>query len=250
MKSCELSNSVGTKTKKIARNTINLLGAQSLYTRYFQPLWFRYIEFTAPCVFVHIPKTAGTSLSSAMGMKGISHSTAKDWKNHIGSKKFESSFRFSVVRHPIDRVVSGYLWRLALYGVNNSEKNFNRDYTTPAVINKPDNINEIINEGLRESVKDRNWRETRLMKNYLYIDGTIGVDYVGKFEELDQVLETLEEKKLIKNAIPMLKMIDQKSKEKIILDCDVFDNLSEVLMEDFDIFGYKPEDTTYKINKA
>jgi len=86
-------------------------------------------------IFVHIPKTAGTSVESVMGMHGdkvdigmrpyfnqtidrehlygqdLQHMTAADLKHvlqHDGI--FDRYFKFSIVRNPWDRLVSVFAW--------------------------------------------------------------------------------------------------------------------------------------------
>jgi len=63
-------------------------------------------------IFVHINKTAGTSVSKVIGVKKIQHLTVKDIINRIGFEKWNSAFKFSIVRNPWDKVVSQYKYRV------------------------------------------------------------------------------------------------------------------------------------------
>ena len=60
-------------------------------------------------VFVHIPKTAGQAVRAAFGMKSSSdaHSTSSEDDQMLMAPRF---VRFCVVRHPIQRFVSAYLF--------------------------------------------------------------------------------------------------------------------------------------------
>lgn len=78
-------------------------------------------------IFVHIPKTAGTSIEIALGLYGDpkiinwqtlfgkrkQHMTAAEILSHFNNeqKDFFEYYRFSVVRNPFDRVVSEYRWK-------------------------------------------------------------------------------------------------------------------------------------------
>ena len=244
-----MKSEVVNKAKRFTRQTVDTFGLRPFFGKHVVPLWTQYVEMTSPCVFIHVPKTAGTSIADAIGMKGITHSNAQEWKDHIGSKRFDERFKFTVVRHPIDRVVSGSLWGIALSGRNENEKNFGRNYSQPAEINDID-LSMHVNEGLRRSIADQNWRKTRLMKSMIEINGEPIVDYVGKFEDINEISETLRQKGLLKNEIPTLKSISKKTKKQIVLEQDVYDALSDIFKSDFDYLGYKPEDASYPVVKS
>jgi len=63
-------------------------------------------------VFVHVPKTGGTSirhLLEPLCAKNItSHHTALDIRSIIGSSKYDKALSFTVIRNPWDRLVSLY----------------------------------------------------------------------------------------------------------------------------------------------
>ena len=85
-------------------------------------------------IFIHIPKTAGTSIEYALGMhgglktigleryinqtsdynclfgNGLQHLTASQIRKVLGKKIFNDYFKFSVVRNPYDRIVSYIAW--------------------------------------------------------------------------------------------------------------------------------------------
>ncbi|MHB8814127.1 MAG: sulfotransferase family 2 domain-containing protein [Steroidobacteraceae bacterium] len=86
-------------------------------------------------IFVHIPKTAGTSVESVLGMHGdkadigirpyfnqevdrehlygqdLQHMTAADLKHVLQHQGvFDRYFKFSIVRNPWDRLVSVFAW--------------------------------------------------------------------------------------------------------------------------------------------
>ena len=62
-------------------------------------------------IFVHINKTAGTSIEHALGLP-FQHKTARQFINEIGLETWRTTFTFAVVRNPWDKVVSHYHYRV------------------------------------------------------------------------------------------------------------------------------------------
>lgn len=72
----------------------------NLYRRY--PYWSG-----LGCIFVHVPKAAGTSINNALHGRTLGHYTASEIKRKF-PRLYERSFTFSLVRNPWDRVLSAY----------------------------------------------------------------------------------------------------------------------------------------------
>ena len=88
-------------------------------------------------VFVHIPKTAGMSITSAFGLE---HDT-KDHSISVNDKLLSDKYiRFAVLRDPIDRFISAYN-----YNKNKPVGNFNNPSTRlRQIINQCSNIDTFI----------------------------------------------------------------------------------------------------------
>jgi hypothetical protein len=150
------------------------------------------------CIFVHIPKAAGRSIEMyfmnklgldrendsdraqllitdnddpARGTEKLSHLSAAEYVRcgHITQAEFSSFYKFSFVRNPWARLVSEYRYRNFL-----SHKSF-KDF----VMNK-----------LPAPGWDDKYRHIMPQTEMLYdSDGNLLVDFVGKFEQLDQDFE-------------------------------------------------------------
>lgn len=79
------------------------------------------------CLFLHIPKTAGTQLTEVFGKAGVQlsqgtvrinthdvcvqHQTGAQMRSYVGAAAFDAYFRFAVVRNPFDRMYSEFCWQ-------------------------------------------------------------------------------------------------------------------------------------------
>lgn len=233
--------------KRLARQVITAMGLRGLVEDFVHPLWTRYVEYTAPCVFVHIPKTAGTSISQAIGMHGISHSTATEWHSHLGIDRFNRRFKFSVVRHPVDRLVSSSLWVYSL--LNKTEGDFGRSYTEETRLKaSSEQLNRWLNQNLRSILNDDQRLVRARILPRLMVNGELALDYIGKLEELELVLGHVGEHVPIRRSLPRLKRISTITKDKIVIDHDVVELIATRLQDEFEAFGYNPYETSFKVN--
>lgn len=141
------------------------------------------ISDTHRCLFVHIPKTAGTSIEEALGgLAGLrlgpgkvvprgtqDHRTIMELRRAMPPGAFAQYFRFSFVRNPWARVASWY-------------KN---------VVNDPNHRAQF---GVREACPFPEFLEQQAeifgMQPQLHWlrekDGSIPLDFIGRFERLEE----------------------------------------------------------------
>lgn len=60
------------------------------------------------CIFVHVPKAAGTSIALSLFGKLPYHYTVTDYKVIFGRRDFQRYFKFAFVRNPWDRLFSAF----------------------------------------------------------------------------------------------------------------------------------------------
>ena len=93
------------------------------------------ISFDKKFIFVHINKTAGTSIEKALSNYGVrkleensdleleltykqsQHFNTEEYKKHLGDG-YDDYYKFTIIRNPFDRVVSYY------YGGGGKKKNW------------------------------------------------------------------------------------------------------------------------------
>ena len=132
------------------------------------------------CVFVHIPKTAGTSICSFFISNGAYQHDGHYYQTHETIKELEITnsdemdkyFIFSFVRNPFERLVSYYNSKI-------NTKYFPKEISFKEMCRK-------IYKNERKRIRDRNFlRHTRGCYDYLKNEnGEININFVGKFENL------------------------------------------------------------------
>lgn len=145
------------------------------------------------CLFIHIPKTAGTSIYKVFHENNIHdrsddyHITIATFKAKLGlkEKQWKSCFKFAFVRNPWDRMVSLYEWSLRKTARHQMEYRF---------ASKCDNFIDWIKRGIGSNRKIINNADP-LFRNskrhlehkslpYIMCMGKIDVDFIGRFENL------------------------------------------------------------------
>jgi hypothetical protein len=161
-------------------------------------------------ILVHVPKTGGTSIEDSLGLKGPRHNTALQYREYF-PEIWEPYFTFGIVRNPWDRVFSFYtyrrqvrrleiensltfkqwLMRSAEYVQSGNQQALNREF---APVHGVGTIVENDAQG---------WRVKFDNALHMLTDehGTVMVDFIGRFEQLqkefDVVCERLHMKKQI-----------------------------------------------------
>ena len=132
------------------------------------------------CVFFHIPKTAGISISNALfGDVKWGHRGVNFYKSHYGEKVFNSLYKFCFVRNPYDRLFSAYTF-LKEGGINNQDLEFSNSYLQEFA-----SFDEFVLKGL-EKEEIMNW--VHFKPQYTFVcdeNDNIVMDFVGKMENLN-----------------------------------------------------------------
>lgn len=157
-------------------------------------------------LFVHIPKTAGSSISDALfGRKGF-HRTVDQYREILSLKDgtlVTDLYSFSFVRNPWDRMVSYYMMcrdykdcSIPIGRVHRFiERQFN-EYSFPSFLAYVQlahfrSIPEDIDNSARMDLKNSDTVIASLSQEvfpqtyWLSLDGTVAVDFVGKWENLE-----------------------------------------------------------------
>ena len=200
------------------------------------------ISYKHNCIFVHIPKCAGTSIEFALGMHGDQKNIGKiECKNitknektlfggslqHLSStqiqkiiKNYEEFFKFSFVRNPWDRAVS-----LSLF--HSAEKQKDKDMSKSE-------FQKVLTDRMQSSPP---WfkNQTDYITNK---DGEITVDFIGRFENLEQDFKKIAEKIGVDKTLEKRMKLNRRKYEDYYND-ETKEIIAEKYSDDIDYFGYK-----------
>lgn len=182
------------------------------------------------CIFVHVPKTAGTSIERILfSDKDIigGHTTIQEYKEKLDKEIFSSYFKFGFARHPLDRLISAFF-----YIKKRSIGNPNLYDIEPPYL---DNFNFFCRnlEHLSQTIP------VLLPQNYFLCDlyGNIMVDFVGRFENLPSDFQH------VCKQIGVSYTLVHANKSIHESYCKYYDKqtiyiVNTIYRKDFDIFGY------------
>lgn len=177
-------------------------------------------------IFVHIPKTAGTSievlllghtglkLENLFGIdtiknKALQHLTAKEIRDLSSIKDFSSYFRFSFVRNPYDRMISEYFW-CQISGIGYKHNQQFSNFLAYA--------EDIVSSGNYS----KNLYTDHFMPQYKFVyddEMNLLVDFVGRFENLNKDVDIIRKKLNITAILPHEHSTQQK-KDFVITEDD------------------------------
>ncbi|MGQ7791614.1 sulfotransferase family 2 domain-containing protein [Faunimonas sp. B44] len=199
------------------------------------------------CIFIHIPKCAGTSVETTLwtpqektednlwgGSKGMhnkyqtggmQHLTARNIRKHVGDETFYSYFKFSFVRNPFDKAVSQYHY----------------------MSTRPDLRSYV---GLRRDAGFEEYLERIRLKEHVQWqrqtdfvcddDGSLIVDFLGRVEsfasDLGQILAVLG---VECGRVPHENRSDRSTDYRAYYDSGTREMVSEMYMTDLMNFGYE-----------
>lgn len=210
-------------------------------------------------IFVHIPRTAGSSVEQVFGIcgddnrggltpvrpdmlfglgrfgsKALQHLTASDIRKRVGEDVYRSYFKFAFVRNPYDRIVSIYRRR--------------QDYFSWFTMSFRDFVLNRLPESrrpLRRLLRSRPERviEDQFDTQYEYVydeNGRCLVDFVGKYENLRSDFKKICDRAGLQAELPVLNnSLHRKSGTfEEYYDEETRKMVGEMYAKDFDVFGY------------
>ncbi len=130
------------------------------------------------CIFVHITKTAGTSVALSLFGELPYHYTARNYQAIFGRSDFNRYFKFCFVRNPWDRLYSA--WRYLKNGGWDEQDKIWAEENLPDT----DNFNEFVMDWLTAESLSSHIHFKPQHKFICDYRSKIIVDFCGRFEDL------------------------------------------------------------------
>ena len=188
--------------------------------------------YKSKTIFIHIPKTAGVSLAKAIYGDVTLEGHRSFYFNSIALNiKNEDYFSFSFVRNPFDRLYSAYKF-LNAGGMNHLDK-----LAFQTHLSVFEDFEDLILNGLNKKLI---YQITHFIPQHEYLcdkSGSILVDFIGRFENLDKDILLLS-KKLNKNIELNHHNYNDKSDYKEVYTDEMIYKVNQIYQKDIDIFKY------------
>lgn len=178
-------------------------------------------------IFIHITKTAGTSIGNAIGLPVKHHLTAKEVIAKIGKQQWNVAYKFTFVRNPWDKVVSLYEYRRKKDKTKLTSRNIPFTDWVRLTLG-PDNDPYYYN----------NVKSFQPQVEWLKDDeGVIAIDFIGKFESIRTDFEQIRQSIGTSEELPHLNATKRSNYR------DYYDNETRQIVaswyhEDIETFAY------------
>jgi len=186
------------------------------------------------CIFVHIPKNAGLSVSYTLfGNTGGSHRKIINYKKIFSKRTFNSYYKFSFVRNPWDRLVSTYFF-LKADGITKKDKLWSENN-----LGKYNDFNVFVSEWLTEE-NISNSLHFQHQHSFLENEkGEIKIDFIGRVENIEEDFETIVARLNINRSLKNTNKSKRKKDYKQYYNEESKAVVAKVYHKDIELFNYE-----------
>lgn len=192
-------------------------------------------------IFIHVPKCAGRSVAKIFFEDRFSWKTfgghwSAEYLQNSYSHKFSTYFKFAIVRNPYDRLVSAYHYFLT--GRMKGLENFDNIDLNDA-LKLSDNFKDFCIRYFTHPRQAPIQGHLKTQSHWLVVDGKIGVDYLLKYENLEEGVNFLKEKLEYGKDEPLSVMNSTEHSDYMeYYDNDLLKIVNSFYQEDFSNFDY------------
>ena len=219
------------------------------------------INHDLKCIFIHIPRTAGSSLTTAISQQKKDgerfdrttrdkkqakkiHYTVEQAKKTFGMDIWDEYLTFAFVRNPWDRLVSQYQWRLAKGEKDVDDRDFKEwvKWRWEGWLNWLENPRKVIRGVPQLGHKDRAVVLSKAFDEiYDEKEGKILVDWIARYENLREDFEILCGKLGVDEDIVLPHKHNAKDRPHYteFYDDETIEIVRKFYKNDIEVLGYK-----------
>lgn len=176
-------------------------------------------------IYVHIPKCAGTSISKLLYGRDPWHYSCSELRR-LDKKKYDSYYKFSVVRNPWERIASTYY-----YAVAHAQDN---PKTTISFITKYKSFEDFVIYGMSSDLVENHyffWSSDK------YLDKPI--DKIIRFEDIEWEFPRFCKDMGISGELPRENMSKRRKSYKDEYNSEMKEKIGFLYKDDIDRFKYQ-----------
>lgn len=186
------------------------------------------------CIFIHIPRCAGNSISQALFGAEIKHRKIRHLEI-FDEEKLNNYFKFTFVRNPWDRLVSAYHF-LKQGGKNDRDKSWAEKHLSDF-----DDFCDFVFGLSQQSVASRILSEQHFQSQYKYLEDSkenIKVDFIGKVEKIEEDFQQ------VKDVLGVKAKLRQRNKSRHKNYVNSYNEKTKKIVQEFyskdiELFNYK-----------
>lgn len=185
------------------------------------------------CIFIHIPKTAGISVSVSLLEESIGNMSALYYQSLFGKEDFNKYFKFAFIRNPFTRLISAY--EFVKEGGGGPV-----DLKIAEAVAPYKNLEDFVMHYLTPATAKAN-RYFRPQYCFICDSGDrLLTDYLGRFETIEKDYDYIRSK--IHTGAPLKKLNVTKGKrlsiEQYFTTNAMIEKVISIYKKDFELLGY------------
>jgi len=193
---------------------------------------------TRKIIFIHIPKTAGSSIEHLLRDEGkyeldfIGVRNGRSTHHYMGielklilKELYPTYYKFSFVRNPYDRLISEYFW----CRINNVGHKFNKTF---------DEFLDYVEDVIKNKKFFKPIENDHFIPQYsfLFFNNKLLVNNIFKYEDIETVIPLIKKRLKIKTV---LQHLNKSNKNEITLTNEQKERIYNLYKIDFQTFNYE-----------
>jgi hypothetical protein len=186
------------------------------------------------CLFIHVPKCAGSSVCAALFDGWSPGHLPLYWYEQQFPREFSSSFKFAFVRDPLERAYSAYAF---LRG----NRLGNRDQAAQALVSHYRDFDDFVSRWLRPENTPRQMHFAAQSDFLTDSLGRLSMDFIGYQEHLERDFHLLCDHLGVTSQLPRLNVSQHRHAQPVRELCTVRTRrlVRRVYERDYEMLGYE-----------